>query len=208
MLELSDTTKAYLDGICFASNFFWTEGGMSYEVLTSPDSVDCKAEDREKIHSENALDFYAEPHSQLAKLSWFLHSAFGGRWDVELKKQLPISTVSETFLSRLNADIHANWFTNELEEDEYGMDNRQTLVSEGNLAAAYSNLGRSTEALEIRNFEIVLDRWPRKTGNKMPSPVKTLEYLVDLLKETGNADKSKMYQEQLDEMKALNSPKR
>lgn len=62
MVKLSEMTKAYLDGICFASNFFWTEGGMSYEVLTSTEHVDYKPMDREKIRSGNALDFYTELH--------------------------------------------------------------------------------------------------------------------------------------------------
>ncbi len=50
--------------------------------LTSPGSVDCKPVDREKIYSENAIDFYDEPHNQLAKLSWFLHGALGHNTDV------------------------------------------------------------------------------------------------------------------------------
>ena len=85
------------------------------------------------------------------------------------------------------------------------MENSQTLIAIFNLALAYKALDRSDDA--IRTLEIVVERWPRKTGNKPPSLIKTLEHLIDLLTKTGNADKSKMYQEQLDELKALNSPK-
>jgi hypothetical protein len=123
MLKLSDTTKAYLDGICFASNFFWTEGGMSYKELTSTEWGDCKVDDREKIPFGSAQDFYAEPHNQLAKLSWFLHGAFGHNTDVH-PSHLPITTVCDGILSRINADIQADWFTAELEEHPYGMDIR------------------------------------------------------------------------------------
>lgn len=127
--RLSENTRAYLDGICFASNFFWTEGGMSYEVLTSTDSVDCKAENREKIRSGSALEFYAEAHNQLAKLSWFLHGALGHNTDAP-RRHLPITTVSDGILSRINTDIQANWFTAELDEHQYGMDIRILFADE------------------------------------------------------------------------------
>lgn len=139
MLELSDTTKAYLDGICFASNFFWTEGGMSYEVHTFSGSVDCKPEDREKIYSENALDFYDEPHNQLAKLSWFLHGALGHNTDVH-PSHLPITTVSDGILSRINADIGADWFTAELEEHPFGMDIRLLFADNNDQVLCLLNL--------------------------------------------------------------------
>ncbi len=41
---------------------------------------------------------------------------------------MTISRVNETFLSRINADIRADWFTAELEEDDYGMDIRLLLA--------------------------------------------------------------------------------
>ncbi len=129
MKRLSDNTWAYLDGICFASNFFWTEGGMSCKELSSSEGIAYKAEDFEKIRFGSALDFHAEPHNQLAKLSWFLHGALGHNTD-EQPSHLPITTVSDGILSRIQADIRADRFTAELEENPYGMDIRLLLADE------------------------------------------------------------------------------
>lgn len=41
MKRLSENTKAYLDGVCFASNFAWMEGGMAYDDFsTVPEHFD------------------------------------------------------------------------------------------------------------------------------------------------------------------------
>lgn len=130
VVRLSQSTRAYLDGICFASNFFWTEAGMSYELLPpKPEERDFAPEHREKMRSGNAIDFYAGSHDQLAKLSWFLHGALGHSTDTR-PSPLPISTVSDGFLSRLNVDINADWFRAEIEEDDFGMDIRLLFADE------------------------------------------------------------------------------
>ena len=128
--QLSETTKAYLDGICFASNFFWTEGGMRYELLKpSSEGMDLAAEKRERIRVKNASDFYTGSHEQLAKLSWFLHGALGQSTDTR-PRTLPNSIVSDDLLSRLNMDLQADWFTAEIEEDGFGMDIRLLFADE------------------------------------------------------------------------------
>lgn len=96
---------------------------MSYELLDATNGTDFSAEDCERIQSAKSQDFYAEPHDHLAKLSWFLHGAFGHNTDVR-PKHLPISTVSDDILSRLNTDIRAYWLTAKLDECPYGMDIR------------------------------------------------------------------------------------
>lgn len=88
-------------------------------------------------------------------------------------------------------------------EKSLGIEDSQTLIAISNLALAYKATDRSDDAL--RNFEIVLDRWPRKTGNKMPSLTKTLKHFIELLMLTGDVEKSKLYQEKLNELEKSNA---
>lgn len=95
---------------------------MDYEILKpTTEDVSFAELDREKLPSDSDQDFFLRTHDQLTKLSWFLHGALGHSRNVDLKRHLPITNVSSGILSRINADLNAEWFTAEL-EDEYGMD--------------------------------------------------------------------------------------
>lgn len=132
MKRLSENTKAYLDGICFASNFVWTEGGMGYDYSSIvPEGFDWSAVESEKILAEHDDNFFTARHDQLLKLTRFLNAALGHNSDLE-SRYLPISTVADRFLSRINADVNAVSFSAELESDSFGMDIQIVFADESN----------------------------------------------------------------------------
>lgn len=131
--HLSKSTKDFIDGLCFASNFFWTEAGMSYEeALNSLLDVDSTPSNlRETLPSDHNATFHSSAHDQLLKLTRFLNGALGHNTDVP-SNFLPISAVRDGFLRRLNADLNADWFTSDLVECEFGMDLQLSFADERN----------------------------------------------------------------------------
>jgi hypothetical protein len=99
---------------------------MSYRHASG---VFADAESIPMHYRENLPGFDFNSHDETRKLARFLNGALGHNLEMP-SLYLPVSTVSESFLPRLNSNFNADWFSAKLEECDFGMDIELIFVNE------------------------------------------------------------------------------